>query len=121
METPELIIVEKEEHEDLKQRSRLWWSGWVAAAIAFLIAAVLIVGALGVMRQLRAQAQVIDDLNERQRLVMKAQAETWQQQHDNIKLITGWAQYVRERAEISADNGVALQKAPSGSRRVVSK
>lgn len=121
METPELIIVEKEEHEDLKKKSGLWWTGWVAATIAFLIAALLIVGALGVMRQLRAQAQVIDDLNERQRLVMKAQVETWQQQHDNIKLITGWAQYVRERAEISSENGVALPKVPKSPRAVAGK
>jgi hypothetical protein len=121
METPELMIIERRQFARLSRQARFWWAGWVTASFSLLVTACLLVAGLRVARDIRGQRAMIEELNDRQAEVTRAQVAAWENQQSAIRLITSWAEYVKDRTEISADNGPALPKAPSKQSRLAGK
>lgn len=103
----ELTIVRKSDLSTLGLYRKLWSMGWVAAGVVGLGCAFACGRAYTYdlhVRQLQKLRSEIEHIREEQGRGTAALEKAWANQQDGIRLIVNWAEYVRQREDISHQN-----------------
>lgn len=97
------LIVYEPELRRLQLFRKYWLAGWIAGALvtvggAFAVGRAVAYGQA--MDEVAAAHQEIERLTEEQRKTTAAFVTAWENQQEGIKLVTSWAQYIKDRDDL---------------------
>lgn len=109
---PDLVVADRQEIDGLRLRARRWWLGWALSLLMLVGCGALYLQQVRLAAQLtEVQARQIELVIQQDR-IQRAQEQAWEQQEESIQVVLAWATYIRERLNITAENGVALPPLP---------
>ena len=111
------IIVSSIDHGKLETRAKFWWSGWVTSVALVGVVSYMAgrnIESLRSTRELQMLTAEVRNVQVDQKDVNDAFVKAWSHQASTARMLISWAEYVKQRDDIIAENKGGQKMAGKG-------